>query len=125
METGDKPFVIGLLSPVIYADLDGGNEYLILVTSVQSHSSEEIALDLEITIQSPDREPVMIERTRTIPADFDGDGRKLRNEPWKTWIPLPLKIPDCVEGTKVLAEVKGEGIYAWASVLFVQAPEED
>lgn len=125
MEKGDKPFIIGLLSPVIYAQLDGKEEFAYLVTSVQSHSREEVLLDLEITITAPGRDAVRIERQRRIPAEISDDGVEIRDEPWKAWIPLPLGIPECIPGTKVLAEFKGEGIYAWASLLVRAAANAD
>jgi hypothetical protein len=125
MEITGKPFLIGMLAPVIYGSNGGGHDQdFFLVTSVTSPAEiHRVDLQLTVTITGPDREPVS--RTQTQTVDIGDDEDHDFDEPWKAWLPLRVVIPNCVPGSRVTAEVKSDYVSAWATLAVKDDMSED
>lgn len=128
MEVGAKPFVIGLLAPVVTATVDGEeDESVYLVTSIQGgaehRTSGDLDLTLEVTIQNPGNEPITETRIAKIPRFEDAEIEE--GEDWKIWRPMTLVVPSCDAGTRVFATVSCGDAKAWASLRYHKFPDDE
>lgn len=117
VEIGDKPMIIGILSPVVYiegGDLEDADEAFNLVTSfVLPAEVDKIDLRLDVEISRPNADVVKQAFRRSVERNVDAD----HAEPWSAMIPLPLTIANCVPGTRVEANLSTKYGEAWASLL--------
>lgn len=121
MEMSGKPFLIGMLSPVIHGG-NGSEESFYLVTSVTAPANVvTVDLELTVTIDGPDREPETKNHIQTISIDDDDEFDD--NEPWKAWLPLQIAVPNCVPGVRISANLDSSHGSAWASLVI--KPSED
>lgn len=120
LETGNKPFVIGLLSPVIYTD--GGDEddddEFVLVTSVYMPPEVlKVELRLRVTISVPGRD----DETDNFRTVLEGDDADTSQEPWSAYLPMPLRIKRSSPGARIEAILECDHGQAWASILVAGA----
>lgn len=114
LEVGGKPFLIGLLAPVVYTSCDGEEDGCVLVVSVLMPAGlTEAQLTLEVEVSVPGTEPISKSAAKRIEMP-EGNG----DEAWKVWLPQAVEIPSCVEGTRIKARLHGAGAEAWASLLY-------
>lgn len=123
IEEGDKPMLLGILSPTIHIDSAEGEDEVYLVTMLyieHAVESAKLRLSVQVTSAGYEESEERYKRTLTRPEKLP------KGEAWGGFLPVTVHIPKWEEGTIVTARLDVNGTKASSTLrAFVRDDGED
>lgn len=112
VEVGEKPMVLGILSPLFHtAPNPGVSDRVYSVTAVTAPAHvNTVKLVLKIAVSQPDSpdEEETYRQTLIRPADLPAD------DMWSTYLPLPVAVTEWMNGTRITAHLTANDVEAFS-----------
>src|SRR4051794_33424114 len=115
MEEGEKPMIIGILSPVFHTSANPGvSDKVYVVTALTIEDDvEHVELKLQVDLTQPDG----TSQNGSFRQSMSRPEASEKGQPWVAYLPLPVVIPEWQEGTRLTARLQANKQEANISLL--------